>query len=150
MAFKGDMTRTVGALQAIVSATAIAETVGGSKTETVGAAKIEIISKDKAENTVTFKTLNCGALTMKAGKDMGVAAKGAIAVNSLGGITESVGEAFAVTGSLVSLIAPSGLTLKGGSGTFTLSGSSITVDAAKFGGDGGPLLEIKGPINYKA
>jgi hypothetical protein len=38
--------------------------------------------------------------------------------------------------------------MKGGGGTFKLGGS-ITIDAKKFGGKGGPMLKLKGNLDYK-
>jgi type VI secretion system secreted protein VgrG len=144
--FNVDHVRDVGAVQAIVSATAIAETVGGSKSETVTAAKAIVTPKDYAENMGTTKTLNSGAVTFKLGGDMMVSAKGAIALTSAGVIKIKCKENAMINGRQIRVTSGKA-DLKGGGGKFLLTGT-ITIDAEKFGGDGGPNLKIKGKINY--
>lgn len=145
--FNANHTRTVGAVQAILSATAIAEIVGGSKTENVAAAKAVITPKEYAESIGGTKTLNSGAVTVKAGGDVMYGAKGAIAITAAGVISIECGDDAIITGSQVRVTSGSA-TLKGGGGTFKLTGS-ITIDAKKFGGKGGPQLKLKGNIDYK-
>ncbi len=146
--FNANHTRSVGAVQAIISATAIAETVGGSKTESVGAAKALITPKEYAEAISGTKTLNSGAVTVKTGGDVTYGAKGAIALTAAGVISIECGEDCMITGSQVRVTSGSA-TLKGGGGELKLGGS-ITIDAKKFGGSGGPQLKIKGNIDYKS
>lgn len=145
--FNANHTRTVGAVQAIISATSIGETVGGSKTENVSAAKAVITPKEYAEAISGTKTLNSGAVTVQTGGDVTYGAKGAIALTAAGVIDIKCGADCMITGSQVRVTSGSAL-LKGGGGKFKLGGS-ITIDATKFGGSGGPQLKIKGNINYK-
>ncbi len=145
--FNASHTRTVGAVQAIVSATAISETVGGSKTETVSAAKAVITPKEYAEAISSTKTLNSGAVTIKTGGDVIYGAKGALALTAAGVIDIKCDKECMISGSQVRVTAGSA-TFKGGGGTFKLGGS-ITIDATKFGGKGGPTLKLKGTIDYK-
>ena len=146
----GDHDRTVGAVQALVAATAIAETVGGSKSETVSAAKVEILGANHEEDIGGLKTLNTGLLKIDAGKDITMAAKGAITVNSAGAIKIDAGADVTIDGTVITIIGPGGVTVKGGGGELTLNGTTVTVDASKFGGSGGPQLEVKGPIDYNS
>lgn len=143
----GSLTRTVGAVQTIASATAIAETVGGNKTETVAAAKAIITPGEHAEQIGGVKSLTSGAVTVQTGTDVTYGAKGAIAVTAGGVISITCGDDAMFSGSQVRVTAGSA-TLKGGGGKITLGGS-ITVDAKKFGGKGGPTLMIKGTTDYK-
>jgi type VI secretion system secreted protein VgrG len=145
--FNVDHDRTVGKVQALVSVTSIAETVGGSKTEKVKAAKAIVTPKEYAESMKGSKTLKSGAVKLKTGGDMTLMAKGAIALTSAGGITIKCDENAMITGRQVRVTAGKA-TLSGGGGKFKMS-SSLTIDAKKFGGAGGPKLHIKGKIDYK-
>lgn len=144
----GSLTRSVGAVQTIASATAIAETVGGNKTETVAAAKAILTPAEHQESISGVKTLTSGAVTVKTGEDVTYGAKGAIAVTAGGVIQIDCGEDAMFSGSQVRVTAGSAK-LKGGGGKVDLGGS-ITVDANKFGGKGGPTLMIKGTTDYKS
>ena len=145
--FNAAHTRTVGAVQAIVSATAISETVGGSKTESVGAAKAIITPKDHSESLQSTKTLTSGAALFKTGGDISYTAKGALALTAAGAILIKAGADCMITGRNV-IVTSGSAKFKGGGGTFKLGGS-ITIDANQFGGKSGPMLEIKGTIDYK-
>jgi len=145
--FKANHTRSVGAVQAIVSATAIAETVGGNKTETVSAAKAILTPAEHGESIEGVKVLNCGAATFKTGGDVQYTAKGAIALTAAGLIDIEASDDVMFTGSQVRVTCGSA-EMKGGGGKFKLGGS-ITIDAKKFGGKSGPMLEVKGTIDYK-
>ncbi|HJL19795.1 MAG TPA: type VI secretion system tip protein TssI/VgrG [Sandaracinaceae bacterium LLY-WYZ-13_1] len=143
----GSLSRTVGAVQTIASATAIAETVGGSKTETVSAAKAIVTPGPHGEKVGGLKTLNSGAATFKTGGDVTYGAKAAIAVTAAGVIQIECGDDAMFSGSQVRVTAGSAK-IAGGGGSIDLGGS-ITVDAKKFGGKGGPMLNIKGTTDYK-
>lgn len=143
----GSLTRTVGAVQAVVSATAIAETVGGSKTETVSAAKAIVTPGEHGEKVGGLKTLNSGAVTVKTGGDVSYAAKAAMAVTAAGVIDIKAGEDAVFSGSQVRVTCGSA-TVSGGGNKLKLGGS-LTIDAKKFGGKGGPLLKLKGNLDYK-
>lgn len=145
--FNGSHTRNVGAVQAIISATAIAETVGGSKTETVSAAKAILTPGGYQEEIGATKTLTSGAVTFKTGGDLSYTAKGGIALTSAGVIKIKCGEDAMFTGSQIRVTSGSAK-MKGGGGSFKLGGN-ITIDAKKFGGESGPMLKIKGTIDYK-
>lgn len=145
---KGSHDRTVSAIQAWIAATTIAETVGGSKTETVTAAKAEILGANHEERIKGLKTLNSGLVKIDAGKDVTVAAKGAIAINSAGVIDIDAAADVTVSGTVVTVLGPGGVEIKGGGGKLELGGTTVTVDASKFGGSAGPQLEVKGPIDY--
>ncbi|HHH31446.1 MAG TPA: type VI secretion system tip protein VgrG [Polyangiaceae bacterium] len=144
----GNLTRSVGAVQAILSATAIAETIGGSKTETVSAAKAIITPGEVSETISGVKNLTSGAVTMKTGGDVSYGAKGAVAVTAAAAIKISAGGDAIFTGHRVQVTAGTA-SIKGGGNTFKLSGS-ITIDAKKFGGKGGPMLTLKGKTDYEA
>ncbi len=146
---QGSCDRTIGAAHAVAAAGAFAETVGGSKSETVGGAKMELVAKAKEEQIGAAKSLTSGAVTIKAGQDVAFTAEGAIAVTSAGSIKEKIGEGFAVSGSQIRVTAPGGAKLKGGSGKLKLKGSTLTIDASKFGSGGGPRLQLKGKVNFK-
>lgn len=143
----GSLSRTVGAVQAIVSATAIGETVAGSKSETVSAAKAVITPAEYQEQIAGAKTLTCGAVTVKTGGDVAYTAKGAVAVTSAALISIECADDAMFSGSQIRVTSGSAK-MKGGGGTFKLGGS-ITIDAKKFGGKGGPLLKLKGNLDYK-
>jgi len=145
--FNAGHTRNVGAVQAIISATAINESVGGSKTETVSAAKAVITPAEYQEQIGGVKTLNSGAATFKTSGDVGYTAKGAVAVTAAGVISIKASGDAMFTGSQVRVTCGSA-TFKGGGGEFKLGGS-LTIDAKKFGGDSGPMLKIAGTIDYK-
>jgi type VI secretion system secreted protein VgrG len=110
---------------------------------------MELISGAKMENITAAKTLTSGAVVLKAGQDVAVAADGAIAITSAGSISEKVGEGFSVTGSQIRVTAPGGATLKGGSGKFVLKGGTLKVDTSKFGSGGGPSLKLEGKVDFK-
>lgn len=145
--FNKTLTRTVGAVQVYASATEIAETVGGNKTETVSAAKAIITPTEHSEVISGSKTLTSGAVTIKAGNNVQYSAKGAVAITSAAVIDIKCGGEAMITGRQIRVTAGSA-TLKGAGGEFEL-GSTITIDAKKFGGKGGPELQLKGKIDYK-
>jgi type VI secretion system secreted protein VgrG len=146
---KGSSTRTIGAAHAIAAAGSFAETVGGAKHETVGGAKLELIAGAKQEQIGAAKSLTSGAVVLKAGADVGFSAGGALAITAAGPISIKAGEGFTVTGTQVRVAAPGGAKLKGGSGKLDLVGGTITIDASKFGSGGGPMLQLKGRVNFK-
>jgi type VI secretion system secreted protein VgrG len=145
--FNANHKRSVGAVQALVSVTAIAETVGGNKTENVTAAKAIITPTSVAEQFTTMKSLTCAGMLVKSSKDVAYAAKLGLSVTAAGIISIKCGEDFMVSGDQVRVTSATA-EFKGGGGTFKLTGS-ITIDADKFGGKGGPALKIKGKIDYK-
>jgi type VI secretion system secreted protein VgrG len=145
--FNSSLSRTVDSMQALVAATAIAETVAGSKTESVGAAKAIITPKDHSEAFASTKMLTSGAVLMKAGGDVTFSAKAAVAVTAAGIISIKCADACMIKGSQVR-VTSGRAKFKGGGGTFTLSGS-IKIDANKFGGKGGPILKLKGNVDFK-
>ncbi len=147
--FNASLSRTVGGVFAITSATAITEAVAGGKTELVGGAKMYLVKKGVTENISVAKALTCGLLKETTGADIGVEAMGAVAINVGGMINEKITGNFTVESKRVMITAAGGATLKAGGSTLKLSGSKITVDCSSFGGSGGPQLELKGKINYK-
>ncbi|MFK7989798.1 MAG: type VI secretion system Vgr family protein [Sandaracinaceae bacterium] len=143
----GSLTRSVGAVQVVTSATAIAETVGGNKTESVGAAKAVLTPAEYAEAIGGAKTLTSGAVVVKTGGDVSYSAKGALAITAAGVISITAADDAVFSGSQVRVTCGTAQ-LKGGGGKLKLGGS-LTVDAKKFGGKSGPLLKIKGNLDYK-
>ncbi len=142
----GSATRSVGGAQVYAAGDAIVESVTGTKDELVGAAKIELISKSKAENHSGNKALTSGAMVWKAGGNLTVGAKGAIAITSAGAIKEKIGKGYAVTGKQIRITTGS-LKIKGGGTKFDLGGT-IKVDASSLGAKGGPTLKLKGKIKF--
>lgn len=147
--FNGACSRTVGAAQGIVSATAIVEAVGGAKNELVGAAKLEICGKAKAEQIAGSKTLIAGFMTEKTGADIGYSAKGAVGIQVGGSIAETCGGDFTCAAKAILITAPGGINIKGGGTPYTLKGANITVDAGTMGIAGTASIKLDGKVNYK-
>lgn len=145
--FKADCSRTVGAAFCINSATAIVETVGGSKTEMVGAAKLELVRKSKSEEVKGSKTLASGLMKETTRGDVQYTAKAAYAINVGGPVVIKCGDGYTVSGRLVALTTAS-LEMKAGGSSLKAQGK-LTLKASSLGASGGPILQLKGRINYK-
>jgi type VI secretion system secreted protein VgrG len=147
--FNSNLTRKVGAALSINSAGSIAEVVGGNKSETVGGAKLELVRQGKAEQVTGTKTLTSGAMIEKVGKDIQMSAEAALAITVGGPIVEKVGEGFTLGAEAVVITAAGGAELKVGGTKLTARGGSLKVNAPDMGASGGPMLQIKGKVNYK-
>ena len=147
--FNANLSRTVGAAQAINSVKAITESVGGNKTENVGAAKMEIVTKAKSENVGIAKALTSGIVSIKTGKDIAVTAKAAMSIMAGGVISENIKGNLTIGAKSVTLTGAGGISMKGGGTKWKLSGSTLTIDASSFGASGGPKIVLKGKINYQ-
>src|SRR5262249_4306017 len=108
-------TRTVGAAQAITSAKAIVGAVGAAKDQSGRGANLGILRKAKSESCGAGKVLVTGFMKEQSGADIGLAAKGAIAINVGGPIVEQIGGDFIMGASVVSITTGSASMKAGGS-----------------------------------
>jgi type VI secretion system secreted protein VgrG len=145
----GDLTRTVGAVQLINSATSIVENVQGAKTETISGAHVIVARKAAAETVGAARTLNAGAAVLKAGADISMTAGGAVTYTVGGAMVEQCGDAWSIAARTVVVTAPGGVDVDGGGAKLSLKGGSIKYNASALKISGTAMVTLKGNIKYK-
>jgi type VI secretion system secreted protein VgrG len=143
--FNADHTRTAGVLS-FNSAAALVEAVAGKKIENVGGMKMEVIGKSKAEQVEIGKILTAGAVNLKTGQDLSVAAEAAMAINSGGPMVIKCDKDFTISGATVTITVGSAKLEAGGK--LSLSPGSAKIEGDSVGGNGGDVL-LKGEIKYR-
>jgi type VI secretion system secreted protein VgrG len=144
--FNAGHTRTVGGALAFSSAGPIVEAVAGRKTETVGGIKLEKVRKSKAEDIKTGKVLTAGVVSLQTGKDLTVAAQGAIAITTGGPVAIKCGSDFNLSGSSVTITVASAKLQAGGE--LKMTPASVKIKADEVGGDG-QQVKLEGNIKYR-
>jgi type VI secretion system secreted protein VgrG len=143
----GSSKRKIGAALSLNAVKAIVEVVGGSKTEITGGARIEILRGAHSESIKGSRFLTASAIVEKADKDVGVAAKGSMAITVAGAMAVKAGAAFSFTGDAVKIVAATAKLEAGGSKLD--AGGSLKVDASSMASAGKAMLKLKGKIDFK-
>jgi hypothetical protein len=143
----GSSKRKIGAALSLNAVKAIVEVVGGSKTETTLGARLEVLKGAHSETVKGSKLLTAAAIVEKAGKDVGVAAKGNLAISVAGSMAVKAGKAFSLTGEVVKIVAATAKLEAGGSKLE--AGGSLKIDASSMSSAGKAELKLKGKIDFK-